>query len=247
MSLQNAQADFIDALFSTNTYSELVTPVSHLAIYRNNILSSLLGTLKNTYPLVLALLGEDFFNMTAREYIRQYPSRSGNLHDFGEYFADFLADYQPVHDLIYLTEVAEFEWATHVIYLAPNHPPFAAQTLATFTPEQHERLQFLLHPACWLKKFHYPILQIIDLCKANRQDTIDIHSGGVNLLMIRRELDVALISLDAADFAFLQTLNSNGTLGEALQAAQLIYAEYPLEEKLPYFIDNKILVDCYLS
>src|SRR3990167_10192357 len=107
----------------------------NLAIYRNNIFATLMHTLKATYPLTLVLLGKDFFAMAAREYIRQYPSRSGNLHDYGEYFGNFLATYQPVHELIYLAEVAEFEWAFHTIYHAPNHPPFAAHSLTSFQPE----------------------------------------------------------------------------------------------------------------
>lgn len=246
MSLQNTQAEFVEALLFNDDKTALVVPASHLAIYRNNIAVSLLSALKNAYPLVLALLGEEFFVMTAKEYLRQYPSRSGNLHDYGEYFSTFLASFQPVHDLIYLAEVADFEWACHIVYLAANHPPFAQQSLSAFTPEQHQQLRFLLHPACWLRKYHFPILDIIDLCKTNQTESINLHNDGVNLLIIRRELDLALLPLDDADFHFLDTLNRNLTLTEALHAAQQINADYPLEEKLPYFIQDKILVDCYL-
>ncbi len=246
MSLLNTQAEFIEALLQTDQTCDLVVPANHLAIYRNNISVSLINALKNTYPLVLALLGEDFFIMTAKEYMLQYPSRSGNLHDYGEYFSHFLESYEPVHHLIYLTEVAQFEWACHVIYLAPNHPPFVHHALADFTPEQQAELHFLLHPACWIKKFHFPILDIIDLCKTNPQATLDLNKEGVNLLLIRRELDFALLPLEADDFAFLQALNQNQTLTEALQAAHQVNADYPLEEKLPEFIKDNILVDCFL-
>src|SRR3989338_5990145 len=101
MMLQNAQADFIEAMQALDEHTTLVSPAMNLAIYRNNIFATLMHTLKATYPLTLVLLGKDFFAMAAREYIRQYPSRSGNLHDYGEYFGNFLATYQPVHELIY--------------------------------------------------------------------------------------------------------------------------------------------------
>ncbi len=247
MSLLNVQAEFVEALMSPDYHTDVLTPANHLSIYRNTISSSLIETMKTTYPLTLALLGDDFFVMTAKEYMRQYPSRSGNLYDYGEYFSDFLAGYQPVHDLIYLAEVAEFEWASHVIYLAPNHPPFATQSLSHFEPEQQEHLRFLLHPACWMRKFHFPILQIVDLCKLNQKESINLHGGGVNLLIIRRELDLSLVALETADFLFLQALNLNSTLSEALEAAMQVDPEYPLSEKLPAFIASKVLVDCYLA
>jgi hypothetical protein len=247
MSLLNVQAEFVEALSSTDYQTDVLTPISHLSIYRNTVSSSLINTLKTTYPLILALLGDEFFVMTAKEYMRQYPSRSGNLYDYGEYFSDFLTSYQPVHDLIYLAEVAEFEWASHVLYLAPNHTPFASQSLEHFSPDQQADLRFLLHPACWMRKFHFPILEIVDLCKSHRIDNIDIHGNGVNLLIIRREFDLVLLPLDQADYTFLQALNLNCTLAEALQAAEKIDAAYPLAEKLPAFFQNKVLVDCYLS
>lgn len=247
MNLQNAQADFVESLFGSDTQTNMLVSASHISIYRNNVFSTLLNALKLTYPLILVLLGREFFEMTAREYMRQYPSRSGNLDDYGEYFGDFLAHYQPVHELMYLAEVAEFEWASHVVFNSQNHPPFTAHTLASFTPEQHADLRFILHPASWLHKFHFPILHIIDLCNMNREEDIDLHKSGVNLLMIRRELDISLQSLALADFQFLQALNHNDTLSEALQQAEIVDPNYPLDEKLPQFIQDKILVDCYLA
>lgn len=248
MSLPNAQADFIEALFSKDVQTDLITPSGNIAIYSNNIFSSLIDTLADTYPLIKTLLGNDFFQMTAREYIRQYPSRSGNLHDYGQYFGDFLTEYQPVHDLMYLAEVAEFEWACHVLYLAADHPAFTIEALTNFTPEQHQELRFILNPAAWLRKFHFPILKIIDLCLIEPEQTLDLtNEDGVNLLVIRKELDLSLITLPADDFAFLEALNDGKTLVAAWNTAKQVNADYQLEVKLPEFIKHRIIVDCYLS
>ncbi len=112
-----------------------------------------------------------------------------------------------MHELIYLAEVAEFEWAYNTIYHAPNHPPFAAHTLASFPPEQHEKLHFMLHPAAWLHKFHYPILQIRELCLEQHQENINLKLGGVNLLMIRKDLEINFISMPPADLRFWKHCN----------------------------------------
>lgn len=245
MWLPNLQADFVEALIANDQKADLVTPARNISVYHHHVGLSLMKAMENAYPLIRKLLGDDFFHMTAQEYIRQYPSRSGNLYDYGNYFSDFLAEYQPVHDLIYLSEVAEFEWASHVIYLAAEHAPFDAAALAQYTQEQYENLYFRLHPAAWLHKFHFPMLEIIDLCHSEQQERIDLHGSGVNLLVIRRDLDISLHALSQEDFLFLQALNENETLSQALQAAHTVCADYPLAEKLPAFIQNKIIVDCY--
>lgn len=247
MSLQNEQAEFIEALLTYEADICPFSPAENITIYQKNVRHNLTESLKNTYPLLLKLLGEDFFTAAASEYIDQYPSRSYNLHNYGEYFGQFLNQLPTATQLIYLREVAEFEWACHRIYLAADHPPFAANSLEKFTPEQHGQLQFILHPASWLKKFRYPILDIVDLCKSNKETNVDIHKGGINLLIIRRELDLSLISLKEADYLFLQAINEMCPLVEALSIAQSVEPAYNLKEKLPKFIQNKIIVDCYLS
>lgn len=245
--LQNTQAELVEALLSKAYVTDVVTPLSHVAIHRHTMHTSLLNTLKQTYPLIHLLLGNDFFEVAAREYSREYPSRSGNLHDYGEYFSEFLTNYAPVRHLVYLTEVAEFEWTVHAIYLAPNQPASVSHQLSSFTPEQQIHLRFTLHPASALRQYYFPILQIIELCQQQRQEDIDLQQGGVYLLMLRMNNEVQLIQLTPPDFAFLQALSQNATLSEALQAAELLDPDYPLNERLPAFVQDEILVDCYLG
>src|SRR5579871_3882424 len=124
MLLQNLLAEFTEALLSDNQTESVFQPAHNISIYQNNYFSQLTQSLQKTYPLITQLVGEDFFKQTAREYINRYPSCSGNLHEYGEYFSDFLAEYQPVSDLIYLPEVATFEWTCHTLYFASDHAAF---------------------------------------------------------------------------------------------------------------------------
>jgi hypothetical protein len=246
MSLQNLQADFAEEIFQGMARSELVHPAQNISIYQHNMIACLTRTLQETYPLITKLVGQDFFPMAAKEYIQQYPSRSSNLHDYGAYFSDFLATYPPVHDLIYLTEVAQFEWACHRLYFAPDHRALDVTTLGNFSESLYENLHFALHPASKLIKFHFPIIRIIELCKGDIDGDLDISQGGVNLLLIRRELDISLVELTLAEFTFLDMLNDNKSLLESLNTALLIDADFKLEEKLKNWVIDKTIVDCYL-
>lgn len=248
--LQNIQAEFAENLMDAMLDQNKPTDI-HFKIYQNNVITTLLSVLKSVYPLICKLLGEDFFLQCAQEYIRSYPSRTSNLHDYGEYFAGFLGEYELTNHLLYLPEVAEFEWICHYLHFAADHPPLDIAKLETITPEVMDQLRFMLHPASALKEFHYPILRIIELCKGELDDEIDIEQGGVKLLIIRRELDIKLAVLTSAEFTCLQCLNEGHALSDALllatQASQAhpAEAEFKLEEKLPLWVRDKTLVDCY--
>lgn len=247
MPLQNEQAEFAELLSSDDETGGLVQPPAHMRIYKNTIISTLVKTLEDCYPLTVKIVGEEFFHFIAKEYIHCYPSRSSNLNDYGEYFSDFLGEYPATDALPYLPEVAKFEWICHTLYLAPTHPGFNPVWLSKVAPDEYGQLHFLLHPASCLMKFQYPLLRIIDLCKGMHDENIDLNEGGLSLLIIRREFDITLVSLDEADYIFLTALSENKKLDEALDAAVQINPDFSLDEKLPYWISNKTLVDCHLG
>lgn len=246
MSLQNAQAEFAEILLAEDESADLLLGSQNMSIYRNNVTTNLLNALQTTYAMITKLVGEDFFRIAAKEYIHLYPSRSGNLHDYGEYFSDFLAAYPPVKNLPYLAEVAEFEWACHTLQFAADHPPLDLNVLAHLSPNDYNCLNFTLHPAAQLIKFHYPMLRIIDLCEGKIDEEIDLQEGGVNLLIVRRHLDMMFLPLNTADFTFLNALQNHQTLADALEAALLIDAEFKLEERLSFWIQDKIIVGANL-
>lgn len=246
MPLQNLQAEFAEAIFS-NENIDGIQPPENMTIYRNNVISNLIATLQDIYPLIGKLVGEAFFRLTAKEYGKRYPSRSSNLHDYGEYFSDFLTEYQPLKNLIYISEVAKFEWICHRIFFAADHAGLDIESLKKFSPDQYDQLRFILNPASKLVKFHFPILRIIDLCNNKIDGTIDIGDGGVNLLIIRRDLDISLAPLSTSEFIFLSALDEGKSLAEALNMTMRTDAAFQLDNKLPVWIKDKTIVDCRLE
>src|SRR5687768_16032631 len=101
-----------------------------LQVYRNNVFISLRQALADVYPVVQRLVGEEFFNQLARRFVREHPSRSGNLHDFGREFAGFLATLPDLTELPYLPDVAALEWALHEVFHEAEARPFDFSTLS---------------------------------------------------------------------------------------------------------------------
>ena len=132
----------------------------HLQVYRNNVFESLVGALKAVYPVVERLVGTGFFAYAADGYIRHHPPASGNLHDFGDSFAGFLAGFEPARALAYLPDVARLEWAWHRAFHAADRAPLALERLAAVPPERYGQVRFRLHPSAQFIASDYPLLRI---------------------------------------------------------------------------------------
>jgi hypothetical protein len=75
-----------------------------VGVYRNNYRGNLHDALAGAYPVIVQLVGEDFFRYMARCYIGAHPSRSGNLYHYGDKLAEFVADFEPAQGLAYLAD-----------------------------------------------------------------------------------------------------------------------------------------------
>lgn len=200
-----------------------------LQIYRHNSFASLTRALEAVYPVVARLVGDGFFRYAADRYIRQYPSTSGNLHDFGDQFAAFLEAFEPAATLPYLADVARLEWAWHNAFHAAGHAALSLEQLATVPATLHDRLVFALHPAARLLVSDYPILAI---WQANQPDAdeqeIDLAAGGVRLLVLRRGLDIEFKTLGVGEYQLLRACADGRRFAAACAAALAAEPDFDL-------------------
>lgn len=198
--LERESGDLEDAIVAD------VFPASNrLRIYHNNVFTSLTEALRHIYPVVVRLVGEPFFGYAAHEYIGQYPSRSGNLHDFGEYLPEFLGEFPPAAGLPYLPDVARLEWARHQAFHAAEHPPLALERLAEVPPERYGDIKFLCHPSLRLVSSAFPIGRIWEVNQPDYpgEPAVQLESGGGQWRVMRRNLRVEIVALSAGEFALL--------------------------------------------
>ncbi len=191
-----------------------------LQVYRNNVFTSLTGALAAVYPVVTRLVGTGFFGYAADSYLRQHPAHSGNLHDVGHAFADFLQRFPAAATLPYLMDVARLEWAWHQAFHAAAHTPLNPSSIAAIAPEQHPDLRFMLHPTAHLMASDYPILRIWQANQTEESsDPVDLAAGGEQVLVLRPQLTVEMLSLSRGEFTLLQCLAVGASLGAACDAA----------------------------
>ena len=224
-----------------------LTVQQRLAIYRNNTQLGLTEALRNGYPVVNKLVGTEFFNHLARSYIRRYPPKAGCLLSFGNQFADFIAAFEPAAGLPYLPDMARLEWCWHEAFHEADANPLAMSTLAKIDPAAYGKLGFTLHPSARLLASDYPILKIWE---SNQEDyegdgRIDLDEGGCHLLIYRPKWDVVIILLPEAEYQFLNLLDMQLTLIQAVEQVTVKAPDFPVQAVLQRWLNSGLLTDIY--
>lgn len=226
MNLHQLQQAFSDTLFDSG--SGRILPCLNgpsdsrknrrLDIYRNNVFHSLSNALADLYPATRRLVGDGFFNATAREFVRQHPPRSAAMVHFGADLPAFLQEFEHTSALAWLADVARLELARHRAYHAKDAKPLSVDDLTAVPAEQLSQARLILHPSITQIESGYPVLSI---WQANQDDepddeVIDLDSGGCKLVVYRPHNDVVIGEVDDATHALLATLQQGDTLESAL-------------------------------
>lgn len=215
------QAQFAAALLDPQQPSPGDIDASRFAVYRNNVLSSLSNALADTYPVVAALVGADFFQAMAREFIVEHPPQTRILAHYGDAFAAFIEGFAPAASLAYLPDMARLEWARVQAYHAADRISIEPQTLvqALADPENLAQMRVVLHPSVQVLNSAFAT---VSLWAAHQDEegfaTLELERPE-NALIVRKHLDVLVYRLDAGQSAFIRNLQNGAPLSAALEAA----------------------------
>ena len=241
--LRETQEEFAAALLGSGAHRF----DGRLQVYRNNVFVSLSQALADVYPVLVRLVGRDYFDQAARRFVREHPSRSGNLHEFGRELAGFLGRLPEAASLPYLPDVAALEWAWHEAFHAAEAPALDAARLAALPESALGGLRLRLSPAARLVASRYPVLAIWE---ANRDGApegaeISLDAGPDWLLVTRRELERAIERVTPGEHALLAALASGAPLAEACEAAAAAAPGIDLEAAMARFVAERTITDFY--
>ena len=220
-----------------------------LQVYKNNLYISLTDALIAIYSVTHRLVGDDFFRHIAMQYIPMQPSKSGNLHEFGERFPQYLRSLQAIMSLPYLPDVAELEWVYHRVFHSAHAEPLQVEELQKLPAQYHDDLYFKLHPACQLIKSDYPILEIWLSNQGNYEGDglISLEKGSVSLAVVRPELEIEFQSLSAGDFVLLNEINNGSAFFIACEHAVQVEPDMDVAQCLYRHIQRKTIVDYFVK
>lgn len=207
---------------------------ARFAVYRNNVVASLIDALADTYPVVQRLVGARFFRAMAREWIADHPPRSPVLAHYGEGFPGFIAGFAPAAGVPYLPDVARLEWAYVQSFHAADAAPLAPAALAAAlaTPEHLPGLRLALHPSVRTLASGYAIVSLWGAHQEERIDALPDPDRAEAALLLRPALQVHVVAIDAGTHALVCALQRGAPLGEAAQAGADTAVDFDLTRAL---------------
>ncbi len=209
-------------------------------VYRNNVVVSLTEALAAAFPVVRALVGEEFFTAMAGVFVRQHPPTSPLMIYYGEAFADFLAGFPPAHQVAYLPDMARLEYARRESYHSADATPCPASKLALLEAEGVETRHLHLHPSLRIVRSNYPIFSIWRFNSTDDRSPIPQQPETIMISRPASQLSMRTIPESAA--MFLHALQTQ-PLGAAVEATSTKHQDFDLTANLGEMLRSGLIID----
>jgi hypothetical protein len=196
-------------------------PTPRFAVYRNNVVVSLVDALAEQFPVTLELVGAEFFHAMARVFVLRHPPRSRTIAYIGVPFPDFIASFGPAAAVPYLADVARLEMARIQSCHAADADTLGADAIVHVLadPRQLAQVVVTLHPSVHLLSSSHAIFALW----AAHQGVFDIADVDPDMaqhvLVFRDGLDVQTMQIPLGSYVFLRQLHDGKPLAQAADAA----------------------------
>jgi hypothetical protein len=205
-----------------------MTASERFEVYRSGYLARLVECLRDDYPVLAAMLGDEQFEALCRAYVDRHPSASPNLNGFGRHMASFCREARLEGDAgngegalrVFASELATLEWALVEVLHAECAPPLEVAALQAMPPDAWASARFIRSDALRLFRFEYPVNAVFI---ANRIDEIlpEMPAPSPNAVAVyRKDMQLWRMDLTPAMMAVVEPLVEGKSLGEALAAIE---------------------------
>jgi hypothetical protein len=131
---------------------------ARIAIYADMYRARLLDVLREDFPRVRAVLGDEAFSGAASRYLARHPSVHPSVRHLGARFADHLA-VEPGPSR-FVADLARLEWARVEVFDAADAEPLRLTDLHAIAPEEWPRLTLRPIAACRVVTAGWPVHMI---------------------------------------------------------------------------------------
>lgn len=224
-------------------------PAARLAVYRNNVVSSLIDALASSFPVVQELVGTEFFRAMAAVFVRQAPPRTRILaHYGGELFPLFIAGFEPASSLPYLADMARLEAARVRAYHAGDAAPVDIEAVQRVlaSGERVGELRLDFHPSVSALGSRFAVLSLWAAHQGvGELADVDIDQAET-AIMLRPGLEVLVLRapLGAADF--VAAVQQGRSLADAVEAAAGHAPAFDVQTTLSLLVGQGAVRSIYL-
>ncbi len=244
------QSNFAGALFDAArpipaevTSRNTPRPAKRFAVYRNNVVTGLIGALKTRFPAIVGIVGEEFFGAMAQVFVTDHPPRSPLLMTYGDNFPEFIERFAPAADLPYLADVARIEAARTRACHAADVVPIDPSRFHSLVPTDLARLRVILHPSAEIVRSIHPVVTIWAMNSGEIEPAPIENWHPQDALVLRPALEVEVRQLPPGGAAFLAALAQGHPLAKAAEAALADQPDFDLTANLAGLIGSGLVTD----
>ena len=213
-----------------------------VALYRRLIRNNYTQVLKITYPVLSRFVGERYFGIVARWYLKKYPSTSGDLFPYGRHLLAFL---NVVHIPPLLAELARLEWACHEVYQAADSLPLSGEQLRAIASGDPSQVTFHLHAASRLLSFPFPVHRVWLALQpeAPADDVVDLPlpEQETGVVVTRGDGKVQVTPLARTDYLLLEAMSRGVDAASVEQMAIEFEPEFDFPRFLATVLNLRII------
>ena len=184
-----------------------------LEVHRGTIFQALVRALQLTFPTVLQLAGEHFFERVASDYVRAHPPLGAVLYDYGAKFPAYLATYSALECYPYFPDVASFDLCIdRVSHFDPT------TFVRAIVIAKSRRLRLSASLMCL--QTNYPVDLIRDALDAGCPDglvSLDMVPQPRHFAIWRSSAGASVKSLSPRASVFIQAVLAKSDVSEALR------------------------------
>ena len=209
-------------------------------VYRNNFFHGLIEQLREAYPSVAQILGDEGFAVVARGYLVHFPPTARSLALFGEQFPAYLASISLTQDDAVLCGLAKLDRA----YLEALH----AEDLPVLDPVSLAELgdalvdaRFVKHPATHIIPSQISLIDHWRVKRGGPENANPQHSEtgaqcALAALVTRPKLTVQVAEITEAEAAFGIDLLDGKPVSHAFETALGLNSAFDITEAFRTFL-----------
>jgi hypothetical protein len=198
------------------TASPELTAAERVEIYADMYLWRLVDALREDYPKLAALLGEERFYSLAEAYVHEHPSSHHDLGRIGLCLPAFLRGH-PDPGRPDLADLAALEWARSEVFFEAEVDPARQDALASLPPEQFLHVRLRLAPALRVLAVEHDALALWRALEHG--DPVPPPAPGIQVIAVwRGEFDVFHTALALDEATGLESAASGDPLARVCAA-----------------------------
>jgi Putative DNA-binding domain len=187
--------------------NERLTPAEQADIYRRQFWLRHLDALREDYPGLECVLGEDDFEAFCRAYLAAHPPASFTLRDLGSEVVRFARGYDGFPDdrRALARDMARYEHVLVELFDGAAPPPLDPAKVTGMPEDGWSTARIVLHPLFVRMRLDHPVHEVRAALKRGEQPAPPAPRP-VHLAVFRTDLVIRYEELDPVAFALLEEL-----------------------------------------